>query len=108
MPRGPRGEKRPADVIGAAVAISRVCDVSLNTVDKLLEAAGSACAAFHYNTVRGVRSKRVQCDEIWSFCYSKQSNTPVRRKPDRSRRRVDLICNRRRFEADHFLDGWQP
>jgi IS1 family transposase len=27
--------------------------------------------------VRGVRSKRVQCDEIWSFCYSKQSNTPA-------------------------------
>ena len=57
-------------------AISRVCDVSLNTVDKLLVDAGSACASFHDATVRDVRAKYVQCDEIWSFCYSKESNTP--------------------------------
>jgi IS1 family transposase len=56
-------------------AISRVCDVSLNTVDKLLVDAGNACAAFHAATVRGVKAKRIQCDEIWSFCYKKQSNT---------------------------------
>jgi len=56
-------------------AISRVCDVSLNTVDKLLVAAGEACAAFHHEHVRNVRAKYVQCDEIWSFCYSKASNT---------------------------------
>jgi IS1 family transposase len=57
-------------------AISRICDVSINTVTKLLVDAGNACAAFHFETVRGVRCKRVQCDEIWSFCYSKASNTP--------------------------------
>jgi IS1 family transposase len=58
-------------------AISRVTDVSLNTVNKLLIDAGTACASFHYETVRNVRAKRVQCDEIWSFCYSKQVNTPA-------------------------------
>jgi hypothetical protein len=58
-------------------AISRVCDVSLNTVDKLLVDTGNACAAFHAATVVAVKAKRVQCDEIWSFCYSKQSNTPA-------------------------------
>jgi IS1 family transposase len=58
-------------------AISRVCDVSLNTVDKLLVDAGNACAAFHAANVVNVKAKRVQCDEIWSFCYSKQSNTPA-------------------------------
>jgi IS1 family transposase len=58
-------------------SISRVCDVSLNTVNKLLIDAGNACASFHYATVRNVKAKRVQCDEIWSFCYSKQSNTPA-------------------------------
>src|SRR5438034_1207311 len=58
-------------------SISRVCEVSINTVTKLLVDAGEACAAFHAEHVRGVRSKRVQCDEIWSFCYSKQSNTPA-------------------------------
>lgn len=55
-------------------SISRVVDVSINTVAKLLADAGEACAAFHDETVRGVRSKRVQCDEIWSFCYAKQKN----------------------------------
>src|SRR5262245_42332866 len=57
-------------------AVSRVADVSINTVAKLLADAGAACAAFHYEKVQGVRWKRVQCDEIWSFCYSKQGNTP--------------------------------
>ncbi|WP_264603844.1 IS1 family transposase [Rhodobium gokarnense] len=55
-------------------SISRICDVSINTVSKLLVDAGEACAAYHYETVRGVASKRVQCDEIWSFCYSKAKN----------------------------------
>lgn len=52
-------------------SISRVADVSINTVAKLLTAAGEACEAFHDETVRGVKSKRVQCDEIWSFVYAK-------------------------------------
>ncbi|HEX8233158.1 MAG TPA: IS1 family transposase [Caulobacteraceae bacterium] len=55
-------------------SISRVCDVSINTVSKLLEDAGEACGRYHYETVRGVKARRVQCDEIWSFCYSKQAN----------------------------------
>ena len=55
-------------------SISRVCDVSPNTVDKLLVDAGSACAAYHFNNVVGVKARRIQCDEIWSFCYSKKAN----------------------------------
>ena len=55
-------------------SISRVCDVSINTVTKLLEDTGEACAAIHDETVRGVEAKRVQCDEIWSFCYAKARN----------------------------------
>jgi IS1 family transposase len=55
-------------------SISRVCDVSINTVAKLLEDAGEACAAFHFDAVRNVKAKRVQCDEIWSFCYAKEKN----------------------------------
>lgn len=55
-------------------SISRVCDVSINTVSKLLADAGEACAAYHWEHVRGVKARRVQCDEIWSFCYSKQKN----------------------------------
>ncbi|KQT05933.1 transposase [Bradyrhizobium sp. Leaf396] len=55
-------------------SISRVTDVSLNTVTKLLVDAGSACAAFHDATVRNVKSERIQCDEIWSFAYAKAKN----------------------------------
>jgi IS1 family transposase len=53
-------------------SVSRVEDVSINTVAKLLADAGEACAAFHDEAVRGVKSKRVQCDEIWSFVYAKK------------------------------------
>lgn len=55
-------------------AISRAADVSINTVTKLLEDAGEACLALHDEKIRGVASKRLQCDEIWSFCYAKAKN----------------------------------
>ncbi len=55
-------------------SISRVCDVSINTVTKLLEQAGEACLELHDEQVRGVKATRVQCDEIWSFCYAKAKN----------------------------------
>ena len=58
-------------------SISRVVDVSINTVAKLLAEAGNACAAFHDEKVRGVKAKRVQCDEIWSFCHAKAKNVPT-------------------------------
>lgn len=55
-------------------SISRVCDVSINTVTKLLIDAGNACADYHHQQVRNVASQRIQCDEIWSFSYAKQKN----------------------------------
>jgi IS1 family transposase len=55
-------------------AIERVTGASLNTVSKLLIDAGKACAAYHDEHVRGVKATRIQCDEIWAFCYSKQKN----------------------------------
>ena len=58
-------------------SISRVADVSFNTVAKLLQQGGLACAAYHDATVRDVAAQRVQCDEIWSFCYAKARNVPT-------------------------------
>ena len=55
-------------------SISRITGVSINTVTKLLEDAGKACAAYHDTTVRNVKARNVQCDEIWSFCYAKEKN----------------------------------
>ncbi|MFZ0497047.1 MAG: IS1 family transposase [Methylocella sp.] len=62
-------------------SISRVCDVSINTVSKLLEDAGDICAAFHDERVRGVKAKRIQVDEIWSFTAAKQKNVAAMKKP---------------------------
>jgi IS1 family transposase len=58
-------------------SISRIVDVSINTVSKLLVEAGEACLILHDEQVREVSSKRVQCDEIWSFCYAKQKNVQI-------------------------------
>ena len=55
-------------------SVSRVADVSINTVAKLLVDAGKTCAEHHDKAVRGVKAKRVQCDEIWSFAHCKQKN----------------------------------
>jgi IS1 family transposase len=57
-------------------SISRVCDVSINTVTKLLVDAGHVCAEFHHEKVRNVAVKSVQCDEIWSFSYAKSRSLP--------------------------------
>ena len=55
-------------------SISRVADVSINTVSKLLVQAGEACLILHDDTVRTVKASRIQCDEIWSFCHAKAKN----------------------------------
>jgi len=55
-------------------SISRTVGVSINTVTKLLVQAGDACAAFHDEAVREVEARKVQCDEIWAFCYAKEKN----------------------------------
>ncbi len=55
-------------------SVSRVADVSINTVTKLLVDAGEACLTMHDELVRDVKATRVQCDEIWSFTYAKQKN----------------------------------
>ncbi|MEQ9635832.1 MAG: IS1 family transposase [Devosia marina] len=55
-------------------ATTRLTGASKNTVTKLLVDAGAACQAYHDEHVRDLGSRRIQCDEIWSFTYSKQKN----------------------------------
>lgn len=55
-------------------SVSRVCDVSINTVTKLLIEAGEVAEAFHDRTVNGLQTAQLQCDEIWSFCAAKEGN----------------------------------
>jgi IS1 family transposase len=54
----------------------RLTGVSKNTIIKLLREIGAACAQFHDKTLRNLPCKRIQCDEIWSFCYAKDKNVP--------------------------------
>jgi len=61
-------------------SVSRLCDVSINTVSKLLVEAGKFCAGFHDEKVRMVDAKRVQVDEIWSFTAAKQKNVSHMKK----------------------------
>ena len=58
-------------------ATVRITGVAKNTVTKLLVDLGTACADYHDEHVRSVRSKRVQCDEIWSFVGAKQKNVSM-------------------------------
>ena len=55
-------------------AIERITGASINTIRKLLIDAGNACAEYHAEHVRGVKSERIQCDEIWQFVYAKEKN----------------------------------
>ncbi len=58
----------------------RMTGVAKNTVLKLLVDAGKACARYQHENIRGVTSKRIQCDEIWSFAGMKEKQVPTERK----------------------------
>jgi len=74
-------EKR-AQIIGMLVegnsmrAVSRMADCSINTVTKLLVDVGQACWIYQHEKLRDLPCKKIQCDEIWSFCYAKEKNVP--------------------------------
>src|SRR5580693_975105 len=87
-------------------SISRVADVSINTVYKLLAEAGPVCARFHDATVRGVASQRIQCDEAWAFCYAKQKNVAsAKASPEGAGDVWTWTAMERRLEADSFVGG---
>lgn len=71
-----------AQVLGCLVegnsirATIRMTGVAKNTITKLLVDAGMACANYQDATLRNLPCKRIQCDEILAFCYSKQKNVP--------------------------------
>jgi hypothetical protein len=71
-----------AKIIGCLVegnsirATARLTGTDKKTVLRLLASVGAACQDFHDKNVRNVKTARVQCDEIWSFCYAKEKNVP--------------------------------
>src|SRR5712691_4616641 len=63
-------------------ATTRMCDVSINTVTKLLVDVGTACDLYQNETLKNLPCKRVQVDEIWSFVGMKEKNVPPMRRGD--------------------------
>ncbi|MEN6451715.1 MAG: IS1 family transposase [Thermoguttaceae bacterium] len=57
-------------------ATTRITGVAKNTIQKLTRELGDALLQYHDSVVRSVRSQRVQCDEVWCFCYAKDKNLP--------------------------------
>ncbi|MEX2149029.1 MAG: IS1 family transposase [Steroidobacteraceae bacterium] len=58
-------------------AKSRLADVSINTVTKLLVDVGTACSVYQDKALRNLPCKRIQIDEIWSFVYAKARNASM-------------------------------
>jgi IS1 family transposase len=57
-------------------AISRVTGASKNTIAKLLGEVGEACSKYQDESIRNLKSKRLELDEIWSFVGMKEKNVP--------------------------------
>lgn len=81
LPQAKRVQVIAALVEGNSIlATCRITGVAKGTVLKLLVDLGSACPAYQDRTLRNLPCKRVQCDEIWSFCYAKEKNVPEEMK----------------------------
>ena len=79
------------------------------TVLKLLSDLGAACDGYQDRAMRNLKTKRVQCDEIWAFCYAKDKNVPKLKQGEPGvRLRLDLDRHRRRLEADPDLVRRSP
>src|ERR1017187_3929669 len=52
----------------------RMTGASKNTIAKLLVELGAACSNYLDEHLVNLSCKRVQVDEIWSFCYAKAKN----------------------------------
>ena len=74
--------ERQAQVIGALVegngirAASRLTGTAKGTVTRILQSVGFACASYQDRALRELTCRRLQCDEIWSFCYAREKNVP--------------------------------
>lgn len=78
--------EKQAQIVSALIegnsirAASRMFGVSKDTVLKLQVEAGYASADYQDKTFHDLTCKRVQCDEVWAFCYAKQKNVPAEKQ----------------------------
>lgn len=81
-------------------ATCRVTGFAKGTVLGLLADLGAACERFHAARVRNLRSERIQCDEIWAFCYAKEKNVPAGM---RDKKGVGSVWTWKAIDADSKL-----
>jgi IS1 family transposase len=78
--------EKQKQVLGALVegnsirATCRMTGTAKGTVLKLLRAVGEACAKYQDKVLRNLSCRRIQCDEVWAFCYAKEKNLPKDKK----------------------------
>lgn len=61
-------------------ATCRMTGVAKGTVLKLLADVGEVCRDYQDKHMTGLTARRIQCDEIWSFCQAKAKNVPDEHK----------------------------
>ena len=82
-------------------ATSRIVGCSKNTVSKLLVELGKACSEYQDKTLRELPCKRIEADEIWSFCQMKQKT--ARRKGRENKEGVGDVWTFTAIDADSKL-----
>jgi len=58
-------------------ATVRMIGASKNAIARLMAKLGPACEEYQNRVLRNLPCKRIQCDEIWQFCYAKAKNVPA-------------------------------
>jgi transposase len=77
---------KQSEVIAALVegnsirAIERMTGVAKHTILKLIKDVGIAAADYQDRTLRNLKCRKIQVDEIWQFVYAKQKNVPEEKK----------------------------
>jgi IS1 family transposase len=75
--------KERASIIRALVegnslrSVTRMTGHSINTISKLLVEIGAAATLYQDKVLRDLPSSRIECDEIWAFCYARPKNVPA-------------------------------
>ena len=74
--------KKRSQIVAALVegnginAVARMTGAGKPTILRLLANLGKACKEYQDQKLRNLTCKRIQVDEIWSFCFAKDKNLP--------------------------------
>ena len=78
----------------------RMTGVAKGTILKLLAQVGEACLDYQDSVLRNLPCKRIECDEIWAFCYAKDKNLPDAMRGEPGVGSVDLDRSLCGFQVD--------